>query len=747
MSLNLLDEKVFTIKYFFLKTPNQTLSLPELCYALCQKDAFSLPKLQAHQKLGFITFLENLMALALLERNISVVDEVFLSSLSVSDWRDMLALVAGVNETAFDLFVNDRSKPAFFQPPTQAELKVNGPKGKIVKMPGVDILDPSVIAESTPDNLTFLQTSKDFDVKLSRIQNNSIEHWIYAIICIQTMSTYSGVSWYSTIKMASSQESRVGISYSTKPFFNHRVQQELPALLKHSFHVAKEKGLNMDANSFKLLWIINRHELSNSKDTTKNDKINDIHIKLTDCHPLFIDCARVYRLEMQSDGSILAAGIGTDMPLIDNAKDTGGDVGDFWLPIETKKNNTKALALSYRYKFTTDILFKLMQNQYIKTPAITFLQEKTEFQSGFFHFEGVVGGKCITLGYHSGYIPMTSGLLSLFSSDDEQVSQMIENKYNEFISEIDLVRKHLVIKPIEASGSQNIIAYLDSAKKIFLEKTERIIIPHLFSYLDANDPILKDNFKKGWISALDNIATDVRYKAVKYSIGNNPERFEVIAKMNIQTSIQKNILSNTKQNKPPKIPHLDTKDHMKNLQVDSRPRVYNQVQKTLEVIRTQNQNKAFLADLRRVDSDPSLSSSCQQMFYKVFDFTLQDLKRFNKLTDNEIKFWQRIFAWMSKVSTASSSVQPLGQTLQKNGLSEIRLRNLLHATGADLITATHSTIQILIAAGVNESQISWVDIALLLLTDTTSEAEKVRIAIADSYYKSLLTQNNKNTKN
>ena len=99
-------------------------------------------------------------------------------------WRvGLLKLAGSAGHEAWQLFSDDYTRPAFMQAPLAGEKR-----------------KPSSIMD-TPDQLDLLLTVKNHDLKKKRAIATQVDTWIYALINLQTVSSYHGSNNYGISRM------------------------------------------------------------------------------------------------------------------------------------------------------------------------------------------------------------------------------------------------------------------------------------------------------------------------------------------------------------------------------------------------------------------------------------------------------------------------------------------------------------------------------------------------------------------
>jgi len=175
---SLLNEPLFSVHT--QENEKLNLSLPEILERLTSDEVTSFDALQPHQRQAWYSFLVQLATIALARNG-----EARLVT-SASRWRELLLHLTKGKEQPWCLIVDDISQPAFMQSPV--------PEGTLEKAKyKADV--------TTPDDLDMLVTSKNHDVKMHRITRPKIEHWIYALVTLQTMEGFLGQGNYGIARM------------------------------------------------------------------------------------------------------------------------------------------------------------------------------------------------------------------------------------------------------------------------------------------------------------------------------------------------------------------------------------------------------------------------------------------------------------------------------------------------------------------------------------------------------------------
>jgi CRISPR system Cascade subunit CasA len=158
---NLLDEPLIGVETS--DGARRGASLPEVLALLGRDEVRAFTAMQAHQQHGWHAFVVQLACIALHHGGESEPRQ------GAQRWRELLLALTRRSEP-WCLVVEDLSQAAFMQPPV--------PEGT---------LEGFKDAHRYPDEIDVLVTSKNHDVKATRIAVPRPEHWIYALATLQTM--------------------------------------------------------------------------------------------------------------------------------------------------------------------------------------------------------------------------------------------------------------------------------------------------------------------------------------------------------------------------------------------------------------------------------------------------------------------------------------------------------------------------------------------------------------------------------
>ncbi len=335
-------------------------TLPELLAHLSGDGVEAFTALQAHQAQAWHSFLVQLAALALLEEGKTRPPR------RASDWKNLLLALSGGSEQAWALHVADLRKPAFLQPPVP-ERSLGEFKRQL----------------PTPDALDVLITAKNHDVKMARMDRAEPEHWVYALVSLQTTQGFSGRGNYGIARMNGGAGSRpmVGFVPSTDP--DARFRRDLQVLLESHEAITREHGYR---SKRKLLWL----------DPWDGAKA----LPLRELHPFAIEVCRRIRL-VEESGRIAAVFSPSETTRVE-AKDTQGNVGDPWTPVNTVTGKSLTIgARGFHYQLTQALLFGA---DYSPPPAQRLI--KGDPENLLLHASALARGQGTTDGLHERFVPI-----------------------------------------------------------------------------------------------------------------------------------------------------------------------------------------------------------------------------------------------------------------------------------------------------------------------------------------------------
>jgi CRISPR system Cascade subunit CasA len=337
-----------------------SVSLPRLLVELAADNVVDFPAVQMHQEHALYTFCAQLGAMAMYRRDLRAFPT------GPKTWEKLLLDLSEGSEEAWELLVDDLSKPAFMQSP-------------VWEKTGVD--DFASIA-TTPDRLDRLVCAKNHDLKMARIKKPRIEHWLYALIGRQTMEGYSGGGNYGIARMNSGYGNRSMTALVKDVSWGARFRADVELMLRERSKVVDSIGFSDDGVC--VTWL----EPWKKKHMFTLDMLD----------PWFIEISRRIRFVAAKDGLVVY--MGTSKAELVQTNDNKGVMGDIWTPIvlEEQPKSWTVDPAGYTYARVAWLLF----SGNVKLPATVNLQRG----GGTLILQAIPRGQGKTEGFHELFLPL-----------------------------------------------------------------------------------------------------------------------------------------------------------------------------------------------------------------------------------------------------------------------------------------------------------------------------------------------------
>lgn len=348
-------------------------TLPGVLAALARGEVFGdFPAVQAHQTHPWYAFLVQLATIALHaagERE---------APGAADDWREMLLALTDGERAPWCLVVDDPARPALLQPPA----------------PDLATFKSRL---SHPDELDILITSKNHDVKALRVSHPRPEHWLFALVTLQTMQGYPGRHYYGIARMNGGLGNRPAVGHQPSLGWGARFRRDVEALIEGRDRIVERYGYP-DDGGHALLWVLPWDRKSS--------------LAMGELDPLFIEVCQAVRLVMGADG-IEARKTTQDAARVD-AKAMNGRMGDPWTPID--RVESKSLTLSSA-GFDYGKMVELILGERYEAGV---LGERLDSDPGALWFSGwaLVRGQGKTEGLHARQVVVPGELRGLFGTSD-----------------------------------------------------------------------------------------------------------------------------------------------------------------------------------------------------------------------------------------------------------------------------------------------------------------------------------------
>ncbi len=474
-----------------------TLTLPAVLAHLGAEEALELPAIQAHQRQPWQAFLGQLGALAL-RRSGGRLDQ------DEDSWRaDLLALAKGPE--SWQLVVDDLSLPAFLQPPV--------PEGNLGKFKR---------SSPSPAILDVLIAAKNHDLKLDRFSATAdAEHWIYALVTLQTTEGFLGRGNYGIARMNGGFSSRPYASFARGPGWAERWQRDVELMLDLCDEITHENGFH-EEDGHALLWEV---PWGGGKGES---------LSLAQLDPFFIEVCRRVRLEHGNEG-IVARVANTEGPRVD-AKDRLGNLGDPFIPISAieKGDMLPALTVSdegFHYRRVANLLFHGGDTPF-HTPALAEPRPGDRLAI----FQVLVRGQGKTGGLHERQVPIPPKLAGRLGNPRKR--DPIGTECHTRIQKVREVQKRL-LKPALLTLAQDRLSHdmgnidwKDDRANPWLARfdheVDRVFFSELFQ--DLADEIPVEERQARWETRLYHLAKPVMQHAIQVLAPGGVHHFRAVAR-------------------------------------------------------------------------------------------------------------------------------------------------------------------------------------------------------------------------
>lgn len=375
IELSLLDEAVFSVVDRATLTRSRV-TLPGVFAALVRNDVDDFPALRPHQRHVWHAFLVQVGSLYLHRSGLSELPD------SEIAWKEaLLSLTPDDADGAAWALVSPLDRPAFLQPPV--------PEGSLNGFKHI----------ATPDDLDMLVTAKNHDVKQESMRSARAEHWVFALLSLQTQEGFLGAGNYGISRMNGGFASRPGIGIAPAGGPGRRLVRDVLRLIELRTPLLEQYDAYPAQNGRALLWLY-------PWDGASSMSIDELDL-------FYVEVCRRVRLQADDSGVIFAAAKGTKLARVD-AKALKGRTGDAWTPLVADGTERKALTIdrgSFGYKRLTALLFPTGSDPSAPERAPLGSVGSDDDREGLSVLaRGMVRGQGKTEGYHERRIAVSASL-------------------------------------------------------------------------------------------------------------------------------------------------------------------------------------------------------------------------------------------------------------------------------------------------------------------------------------------------
>jgi len=343
----------------------EAVSLPEVLSRLGAGENLEFSGLRSHQQHAWHAFLVQVAALITHPKGGQGLDR------PAHEWRqELLDLAGDAGEDAWCLVVADPARPAFFQNPA--------PEGHLKAYKRI---------ETAPDDIDIVITTRNHDIKQSRMARPRPEHWIFALVTLQTMEGFLGRGNYGIARMNGGFASRPALALAPGLGWSERFRRDVATWCQARSGILDGSYGYPHSGGHALLWTV-------PWDGGKSC------CTLPECDPFFLEVCRRVRLVRTPRGRLEARLAPTSAAFLD-AKTSKGDTGEIWTPV---KKDGPALTVSgggFSYRLMTELLFS---GNFHRPPALASPQAGDE--EPVLVAQVLARGQGKTDGYHERLLPV-----------------------------------------------------------------------------------------------------------------------------------------------------------------------------------------------------------------------------------------------------------------------------------------------------------------------------------------------------
>lgn len=353
---------------------NETTSLFGVFAALARGDVANFPGLRPHQIDPWHAFTVQVAAMALLKAGATS----FPATNTEADWKQLLiGLTPSFPDgEAWQMVVDDWTKPALLQPPIVTSANKADYKTTF----------------HTPDQLDLLVTSRNHDLKIARMADATMEHWLFALVALQTGEGFLGAGNYGISRMNGGFSSRLFLRIHPSELASDSFQRDVLELVR--LHAVDPGAMTLG-----LVW-------SKPWDGTQT-------IAFGALHPLYIDTCR--RIRLSGDNAAVLGHMATSKCARIESKDLKGITGDPWAPIKAD-GSTSITASSVGFGYRQ--ISKLLDAKETTRPPLAKILAGDPESGIVMSVSALVRGQGKTEGFHTRIIPLSKAKRNQFSGPD-----------------------------------------------------------------------------------------------------------------------------------------------------------------------------------------------------------------------------------------------------------------------------------------------------------------------------------------
>ncbi len=445
-------------------------TLPEVLAFLSAGDhVLGFPGLAPHQVQAWYCFLVQVAALALLDAGQGGLSD------DPGTWTERLRGLtrAYPADEPWTLVVPDVRRPAFFQPPV--------PEGDLQGFTG---------PVRHPDSVDVLVTARNHDVKCARAGSAEPDLWAFTLVCLQTLSGYSGKGNHGILRINGGYASRPLVTLAPGPGWGERFRRDVRALLVRRAEILEGHPF---ACTRRILWL--------------EPWDGNAQIPAADLDPYALEVCRRVRLAFDG-GAIVAYRKPTRHARV-GGKALKGNAGDPWIPV--RREDAAALNVGPRgfdYRLVQEVLF---QSEYLPAPCQRYLPDDPEEMALWcLALAREQGG---TAGLHERWVPIPGRVRQslLFGPQRDSLAAVSRSRVEDAAT-----AERSILKPALltlAQGAPETLDFRDRRPGAFVAEFHRAVDSAFFEALWAEWELPPQKRRRLWAERLRDTARRVLRRA------------------------------------------------------------------------------------------------------------------------------------------------------------------------------------------------------------------------------------------
>lgn len=342
--------------------------------SLARGDVADFPGLRPHQIDPWHAFTVQVAAMTLLKAGATA----FPAENTEAVWQQLLiGLTPSFPDgEAWQMVVDDWAKPALLQPPVVTSANKGDYKTTF----------------HTPDQLDLLVTSRNHDLKIARMADAAMEHWLFALVALQTGEGFLGAGNYGISRMNGGFSSRLFMRIHPTELASDSFRRDVLELVR--LHMADPEPMTLG-----LVW-------TRPWDGTQT-------IAFSTLHPLYVDTCR--RIRLAGNEANAVGHMATSKCARIESKDLKGITGDPWAPIKAD-GSTSVTASSVGFGYRQ--IAKLLDPKETTRPPLAKILAGDPENGIVMTVSALVRGQGKTEGFHTRTIPLSKARRSQFAGPD-----------------------------------------------------------------------------------------------------------------------------------------------------------------------------------------------------------------------------------------------------------------------------------------------------------------------------------------